>query len=137
MVKLDKGSNTSLEFEAGDHLSVFPSNNSAMVDTIIGQLENGPSPDSPIRVKKATPSGDWDLVSRLPAKCTLRQALTSFIDITSPPTQDVLAIFANLVCVKCIYPIRIAFVITPFSKYHVLQERWWPWTSIILCPCSS
>lgn len=97
LVKLDKGTNASLGFEPGDHLSVFPSNDAGMVDKLIGQLNNAPDPDAPMKIKKCMASGDWEIVNRLPAKCTLRQALTNFIDITSPPTQEILSMFANLV----------------------------------------
>ena len=118
LVRLDKGSNKALNFEPGDHLTVFPSNDPAMVNKIIQQLENAPSPDSPITIKKCTSNGAWEAVSRLPAKCTLRQGLTSFIDITTPPTQDLLGMFANLVsalhCYIGLYSLH------PLNyKYHV------------------
>jgi len=96
LLRLDTEGNESLSFEPGDHVSIFPSNDPAMVDEIIERLDSAPSPDYPITIKKLKSEGDWETVSRLPTNCTLRQALANFIDITTPPTQDMLRLFANL-----------------------------------------
>eukprot|EP00112_Aurelia_sp_Birch-Aquarium-sp1_P021015 Seg555.10 transcript_id=Seg555.10/GoldUCD/mRNA.D3Y31 product="Nitric oxide synthase inducible" protein_id=Seg555.10/GoldUCD/D3Y31 len=104
LVKLEKGNNAACDFEPGDHLAIFPSNEATMVEKLIGQLNNAPDADKPIRLqisKEASGAArkNWEPLKRLPEPCTLRQAFTNFIDITTPPTQDFLKILATMA--KC------------------------------------
>ncbi len=51
LVKLNANDKEELKYEPGDHLSIFPSNEAALVDKLIGQLKGAPHPDSPIRIE--------------------------------------------------------------------------------------
>lgn len=62
LVKLEKGNNAACDFEPGDHLAIFPSNEATMVEKLIGQLNNAPDADKPIRLqisKEASGTYSW------------------------------------------------------------------------------
>eukprot|EP00794_Sanderia_malayensis_P014272 gene14272-15759_t len=84
-----------LKYEPGDHLSIFPCNEAAIVEKLIGQLKNAPNPDDQIQIEVGK-DGRWENFKRLPRGCTLRTALTRFIDITTSPSQEMLTTFAKL-----------------------------------------
>ena len=50
-MKLEKGNKAAFNFEPGDHLAIFPSNEEAMVDKLISRLNNAPDADKPIRIQ--------------------------------------------------------------------------------------
>jgi len=45
-----------------------------------------------------TDDEEWEQDNRLPVPLTLRQALTHYLDITSPPTPQFLSLLAMQVC---------------------------------------
>ena len=100
----------------GDHLAVYPENEVALVNALIKRLSQGSdksvAADRPYLVKIRSQhsmdnthngfanghNGDdqlWSLHDRLPAPVSLREALTRYLDITTPPTQQFLALLAD------------------------------------------
>ncbi|GAB6030176.1 hypothetical protein CHUAL_005852 [Chamberlinius hualienensis] len=104
LVKLDRKSKMNeLCFYPGDHLGVCPTNRKDLVDGIVSRMTwNTVSPDQLIQVsvlkEQHTISGlvkSWVPHDRLP-KCTVRTALSRYLDVTSPPAPQLLKIFASL-----------------------------------------
>uniref|UniRef100_A0A8D1ZWL2 Nitric oxide synthase, inducible n=1 Tax=Sus scrofa TaxID=9823 RepID=A0A8D1ZWL2_PIG len=80
----------------GEHLGVFPANQPALVQGILERVVDGPAPHQPVRLETLSENGSyWVKDKRLPP-CSLSQALTYFLDITTPPTQLLLRKLAQL-----------------------------------------
>eukprot|EP00069_Balaena_mysticetus_P001883 bmy_15632T0 len=80
----------------GEHLGVFPGNQPALVQGILERVVDGPAPHQPMRLETLCENGSyWVRDKRLPT-CSLSQALTYFLDITTPPTQLLLQKLAQL-----------------------------------------
>ncbi|XP_063060626.1 nitric oxide synthase 2b, inducible [Engraulis encrasicolus] len=95
LVELEQESGAGpLEFVPGDHVGVFPGNPAELVTGILKLLTDAPPTNQSLHLETlATSSGSgtpcWQLDRRIPA-CPLAQALTYFLDITSPPSQALL-----------------------------------------------
>ncbi|KAL5016525.1 hypothetical protein ScPMuIL_006114 [Solemya velum] len=94
-------SDSELSYLPGDHVAIFPANSAPHVDAILRKLQNAPDPDQLIRVEvlqeKNAPLGavkGWTTFKKIPL-CTLRTALTRFLDITTPPSQTMLKLFST------------------------------------------
>ncbi|XP_076802082.1 nitric oxide synthase 1-like isoform X1 [Clavelina lepadiformis] len=101
LVKLDTNDSPLLDFEPGDHLGIYPCNQPELVDGLISKLEDAPAKDDVIQMetlkRKNTHLGiieNWEADVRLPP-CSLRTALTRFLDITTPPTPQILSLLAE------------------------------------------
>ncbi|XP_075798425.1 nitric oxide synthase, inducible isoform X1 [Microtus pennsylvanicus] len=71
----------------GEHLGIFPGNQEALVQGILERVVDCPSPHQIVCLEVQDESGSyWVKDKRLPP-CSLTQALTYFLDITTPPTQ--------------------------------------------------
>jgi NADPH-ferrihemoprotein reductase len=80
-----------LHYEAGDHLGVFGCNPDAVVDEYLSVIaDQSPLPFT-LKPLKATASGG----NPLPSRCTLRQALQWYLDLTYPPKRSVLKAFSQ------------------------------------------
>eukprot|EP00794_Sanderia_malayensis_P014342 gene14341-15838_t len=97
LVRLSTGKIDELCYEPGDHLAVFPENRAELVNDLIGLLDNAPDVDQPINIQISKevsgPFGSekkWQSLKRFPEPFTLRQALTRYLDITSPPSPQML-----------------------------------------------
>uniref|UniRef100_A0A6Q2Z3H2 Nitric oxide synthase n=1 Tax=Esox lucius TaxID=8010 RepID=A0A6Q2Z3H2_ESOLU len=87
LVELEKEkSEDVLEFAPGDHVAVFPGNLPQLVDGILKFL---PHPPQTNQVNNNDDEKNWHTVRRIPA-CPLSQALTYFLDVTTPPSQNLL-----------------------------------------------
>ncbi|KAM6163423.1 nitric oxide synthase, inducible [Rhynchocyon petersi] len=87
LVKLSCEESQALNYLPGEHLGVFPANQPALVQGILERLVDGPAPHQLVRLEVLSENGSyWIKDNRLPA-CSLTQALTHFLDITTPPTQ--------------------------------------------------
>ncbi|XP_039109764.1 nitric oxide synthase, inducible isoform X1 [Hyaena hyaena] len=85
-----------LSYVPGEHLGVFPGNQLALVRGILERVVDGPAPHQPVCLETLSESGSyWVRDKRLPP-CSLSQALTYFLDITTPPTQLLLRKLAQL-----------------------------------------
>uniref|UniRef100_A0A670KA16 Nitric oxide synthase n=1 Tax=Podarcis muralis TaxID=64176 RepID=A0A670KA16_PODMU len=93
LIKLSCERNQEVEYLPGDHLGIVPGNCKVLVDGIIARITDAPPPDEIIRLERR--SGYWTADSKFPA-CTLSQALTHFLDITTPPSQQLLRILSQL-----------------------------------------
>ncbi|XP_071945021.1 nitric oxide synthase 1-like isoform X2 [Antedon mediterranea] len=102
LVKMSTGGLDDMGYEPGDHLAIFPANEDSLVNRIITRTDlQGIQPDVVTKLEKqemkTTLLGtvkNWKVEDRLP-QCSLRTALSRYLDITSPPTPDFLALLAN------------------------------------------
>jgi sulfite reductase alpha subunit-like flavoprotein len=76
------------DYEPGDHFGIFPSNPKEIVNALLAHLSRTTrhDPNSSILQVQNLISGKWISDSRLPP-CSLRVALTNYLDITTPPNQ--------------------------------------------------
>ncbi|KAB1266084.1 Nitric oxide synthase; inducible [Camelus dromedarius] len=96
LVELSCEGSQGLSYLPGDHLGVFPGNQPALVQGILERVVDGPAPHQPMRLETLSENGSyWVQDKRLPP-CSLSQALTYFLDITTPPTQLLLRKLALL-----------------------------------------
>ncbi|CAB1349121.1 unnamed protein product [Coregonus sp. 'balchen'] len=83
-----------MNFAPGDHVGVFPENLPQLVAGILKFLPHTPPTNQCLRLEYRSDSclddeKNWQTVERIPA-CTLSQALTYFLDVTTPPCQNLL-----------------------------------------------
>ncbi|XP_047688401.1 nitric oxide synthase, inducible isoform X3 [Prionailurus viverrinus] len=96
LVELSCEDSHRLSYLPGEHLGVFPGNQLALVKGILERVVDGPAPHQPVHLETLSESGSyWVRDKRLPP-CSLSQALTYFLDITTPPTQLLLRKLAQL-----------------------------------------
>lgn len=84
-----------LTYKPGDHLGVFPSNPPTLVDELIDHLTQNRSAftnleDVTVEVEYREDNADWITQHRIPP-CTLREAFSNYLDITSTPGQRFLS----------------------------------------------
>ncbi|KAI7889438.1 cytochrome P450 [Mucor mucedo] len=81
-------------YNAGDHLEVFPENNKGAVEALA--ISFGWILDSVFEVNQESLSNvsPRSLAANIKGPCTIRNMLTSYADITSPPSRAMLACFA-------------------------------------------
>ncbi|XP_037665824.1 nitric oxide synthase, inducible isoform X1 [Choloepus didactylus] len=96
LVELSCEGSRGLNYLPGEHLGVFPANQPALVQGILERVVDRPAPSQTVRLETLSESGKyWVKDKRLPP-CSLSQALTYFLDITTPPTQPLLRKLAQL-----------------------------------------
>uniref|UniRef100_A0A4W5NQF5 Nitric oxide synthase, inducible n=1 Tax=Hucho hucho TaxID=62062 RepID=A0A4W5NQF5_9TELE len=81
-----------MNFAPGDHVGVFPGNLPQLVAGILNFLPHTPPTNQYLRLEYRSDTYDeknWQTVGRIPA-CPLSQALTYFLDVTTPPCQNLL-----------------------------------------------
>lgn len=105
LIKLNTDGQNELRYSPGDHLGVFPCNREELVQALLERVEDPPPANDTVQVetmdkdsnlrlgtgRKAT----WVADTRIPP-CTLRQALTNYLDITTPPTPQLLQLLSIL-----------------------------------------
>uniref|UniRef100_A0A674D3W1 Nitric oxide synthase, inducible n=1 Tax=Salmo trutta TaxID=8032 RepID=A0A674D3W1_SALTR len=77
-----------MNFAPGDHVGVFPGNLPQLVAGILKFLPQPPQTNQYLRLEYHDEK-NWQTVGRIPA-CPLSQALTYFLDVTTPPCQNLL-----------------------------------------------
>ncbi|XP_044860215.1 nitric oxide synthase, endothelial isoform X1 [Mauremys mutica] len=104
LVRLDTAGQPELQYLPGDHVGIFPANRPELVQELLERVEEPPPDEEPVAVEflekatsggRASPKASWVPLGRLPP-CTLRQALTFFLDITTPPSPQLLQLLATL-----------------------------------------
>jgi cytochrome P450/NADPH-cytochrome P450 reductase len=82
-------------YHAGDHLEVFPENNKDTVEALA--LNLGWVLDSVFEIDQETLAdvSPRSLAKNIVGPCSIRNMLTYFADVTSPPSRAVLACFAS------------------------------------------
>uniref|UniRef100_A0A8C7UQJ9 Nitric oxide synthase, inducible n=1 Tax=Oncorhynchus mykiss TaxID=8022 RepID=A0A8C7UQJ9_ONCMY len=83
-----------MNFAPGDHVGVFPGNLPQLVAGILKFLPHTPPTNQCLRLEYRSDTcrddeKNWQTVGRIPA-CPLSQALTYFLDVTTPPSQNLL-----------------------------------------------
>ncbi|XP_038108914.1 nitric oxide synthase isoform X1 [Culex quinquefasciatus] len=90
-----------MAYEPGDHVGIFPANRAEIVDGIIKRLTGVTDPDETLQLQvlkeKQTQNGvykSWEQHERIPI-CSLRTLLSRFLDITTPPSRQLLTFLAS------------------------------------------
>uniref|UniRef100_A0A8C2JFN2 Nitric oxide synthase n=1 Tax=Cyprinus carpio TaxID=7962 RepID=A0A8C2JFN2_CYPCA len=87
------GSTETLNFVPGDHVGIFPGNSPELVAGILKHLPNAPPINQSLRLEflSAYPGTEPSYLQdeRIPP-CPLAQALTYYLDVTTPPSQSLL-----------------------------------------------
>lgn len=114
-----------LEYKPGDHIGLFGANRKELVDAVLAKVNNAPPHDQLVNVEilkeKTTVFGvtkQWLVDERYPA-CSLRTALTYYLDITSPVSQNLLMYFATQASNE-----NDRVQIEKLAKDHVVYEEW-------------
>ncbi|XP_031367225.1 nitric oxide synthase, salivary gland isoform X1 [Apis dorsata] len=102
LLELDDIASMEILYKPGDHLGVFACNRSELVEAILKRVQTPFDPDVPIELQiqkqSHTPNGivkTWIAHDRyLPN--SLRILLKRFLDITTPPTPNLLRYFASI-----------------------------------------
>ncbi|NXA04756.1 NOS2 protein, partial [Sapayoa aenigma] len=96
LVKLSCETSQEVHYLPGEHIGIFPGNQPELVRGIIARVKDAPSADQTIRLETRTDDGYWSSDKKIPA-CTLPEALTYLLDITTPPSQQLLKNLSQLV----------------------------------------
>ncbi|XP_032056529.1 nitric oxide synthase, inducible [Aythya fuligula] len=96
LVKLSCETNQEVRYLPGEHIGIFPGNQPELVRGLISHVKDAPPADQPVRLETCTEGGYWTSDKKIPA-CTLSQALTYLLDITTPPSQQLLKKISQLV----------------------------------------
>ncbi|NWI54792.1 NOS2 protein, partial [Calyptomena viridis] len=96
LVKLSCETNQEVHYLPGEHIGIFPGNQPELVCGIIARVKDAPPDDQTVRLETCTDGGYWSSVKKIPA-CTLPEALTYLLDITTPPSQQLLKKLSQLV----------------------------------------
>ncbi|KAM3936048.1 nitric oxide synthase, inducible [Leptodactylus fuscus] len=87
LVKLSSENSQEVEYLPGEHVGVFPGNQPELVTSIMKLLKDAPPINQDIRLETRSEQGNfWTISEKIPP-CSLSQALTYFLDITTPPSQ--------------------------------------------------
>ncbi|KAK3106113.1 hypothetical protein FSP39_013027, partial [Pinctada imbricata] len=100
LVKLDTSGRSELRYSPGDHVAIYPANSGKIVDGIINHLKDPSAADKLIQVYVSRrregqndSTEEWGDFKKLPL-CSVKTALTRFLDITTPPSIDFLKAMA-------------------------------------------
>uniref|UniRef100_H2ZG23 Nitric oxide synthase 3 n=1 Tax=Ciona savignyi TaxID=51511 RepID=H2ZG23_CIOSA len=88
LIQLEKKNSDVLNFQPGDHLGIYPRNDPALVKALISKIRDATDDSTVVRLEY------WDADTRLPS-CTLTMAFSRFLDITTPPTPQLLKLFSE------------------------------------------
>ncbi|XP_059613419.1 nitric oxide synthase [Phlebotomus argentipes] len=90
-----------INYEPGDHVGIVPENRQDIVNGIIERLAGVENPDAPLQLEvlkeSHTPNGieqSWVPHDKIPA-CSLRTLLTRYLDITTPPSRQILTLLST------------------------------------------
>ncbi|XP_044278442.1 nitric oxide synthase, endothelial isoform X2 [Varanus komodoensis] len=100
LVKLQTGDQPELQYQPGDHVSIFPANRPELVEGLLERVEDPPPAEEAVAVEVLEAGTEgvrrlWVPSARLPP-CTLRQALTFLLDVAAPPSPQLLQLLAAL-----------------------------------------
>ncbi|XP_032903465.1 nitric oxide synthase, endothelial-like [Amblyraja radiata] len=90
-----------LSYQPGDHVGIHPDNPEDQVQRLLRRLESLPPRNDLVQLERLRDGPhpgrgrSWVPEPRLPP-CTVSQALTHLLDITSPPSPDLLLLLASL-----------------------------------------
>lgn len=105
MVVLEASSDSELKYAPGDHIGIYAVNRDDIVNGIVQRLDPGSAdPDAVFRVQyrdivqnpiTGEQKETWQDNGRLPP-CSLRMALSRYLDITTPASQELLKYLAAM-----------------------------------------
>ncbi|KAM4687612.1 nitric oxide synthase 3 isoform 2-T2 [Discoglossus pictus] len=105
LVQLNTDGQKELSYSPGDHLGIFPCNREELVMNLLERVEDPPPANDNVQVETLDTDNNkmlgtgrkasWVPDTRIPP-CTLRQALTHYLDITTPPTPQLLQLLSTL-----------------------------------------
>uniref|UniRef100_A0A8C5W8L8 Nitric oxide synthase n=1 Tax=Leptobrachium leishanense TaxID=445787 RepID=A0A8C5W8L8_9ANUR len=133
LVQLSTGGQRELRYSPGDHLGVFPCNREELVMALLERVEDPPPANDTVQVETLDKESNrhlagnkmlWVSDTRIPP-CTLRQALTNYLDITTPPSPQLL----QLLSVLCEEPDERKRLETLSQDSRLYEE--WKWNR---CP---
>ncbi|XP_039593239.1 nitric oxide synthase, endothelial-like [Polypterus senegalus] len=93
LLRLDTRDQEKLQYVPGDHLGIFPTNRQELVDAVLARVIDPPPINENIVLETLEENNgvsSWARTDRLPP-CTLRQALSHFLDLTSTPSPQFLS----------------------------------------------
>ncbi|NXR46173.1 NOS2 protein, partial [Hippolais icterina] len=99
LVKLHCETNQEVHYLPGEHIGIFPGNQAELVHGIIARVKDAPPADQTVRLETCIDGAYWTSHEKIPA-CTLQEALTYLLDITTPPSQQLLKKLSQLVTVE-------------------------------------
>ncbi|XP_053569238.1 nitric oxide synthase, endothelial isoform X2 [Bombina bombina] len=128
LVHLSTDGQSELSYSPGDHLGIFPCNREELVVYLLERVEDPPPANDTVQVEtvdtdKRLGTGkkaSWVPDTRIPP-CTLRQALTHYLDITTPPTPQLLQLLSTL----CEEPEEASRLETLSQDARLYEE--WKW----------
>ncbi|XP_044753719.1 nitric oxide synthase, salivary gland isoform X3 [Coccinella septempunctata] len=99
LVRFEK---VSMTYSPGDHMGVFAVNRAEIVDGILERLQGVDDPDAPVELQilqeLQTSNGiqkNWKQHEKRPV-CSVREMFMRYLDITTPPTPNLLQNFASI-----------------------------------------
>ncbi|XP_067393807.1 nitric oxide synthase, inducible [Emydura macquarii macquarii] len=95
LLKLSCETNQEVQYLPGEHVGIFPGNQPEIVSGIIERVKDASPTDQTIRLETYSDGGYWTSDKKIPP-CTLSQALTYFLDVTTPPSQQLLKKLSQL-----------------------------------------
>lgn len=131
LVELEASDGRASFYMPGDHLGVYPENRKQIVDGILGHLSQYDADQEYqifIKNNQIDESADddqkWVLNQKL-SFASLREALTRYLDITTPPTQQILALFA-VNATNTEDRVKLQVLATDSSKYEQWKAQNYP-----------
>ncbi|XP_076335461.1 nitric oxide synthase, inducible-like isoform X2 [Tachypleus tridentatus] len=95
LVRLDTRKSQDFTFEPGDHLGVFPTNLTNIVNRIMSRLDLADRSEKNVVQVENLVADRWQPYQRLPP-CTLRTALSKYLDVTSSPSVRILKLLSTM-----------------------------------------
>ncbi|XP_050717213.1 nitric oxide synthase, salivary gland-like [Eriocheir sinensis] len=115
-------------YTPGDHVGLFPHNPTGLVSSLLAQLSHLPHPEEPVQVEvRPNKDSEWETDTRLPP-ATLRNLLTHYLDLTSPPSPA----FLLMLAAHATHPPH-GRRLTSLAKDQKQYQEWreWRWPNVV------
>ncbi|KFM79120.1 Nitric oxide synthase, inducible, partial [Stegodyphus mimosarum] len=89
LICLEASDPSMLNYEPGDHIAIFPTNPSSVVNAVLRRIKKSEVNCDDVVQLESFQGGAWKLFDRLPP-ASLRTYLKNYLDITTPPTSSLL-----------------------------------------------
>ena len=86
--------NSEVSYDPGDHLSIFPRNETRKVEYLKSRMNNNPPSDKLVTLQVDN-GGFWENQEDLPSEVLIDDLLYYFLDINMVPSQQMLDVFAT------------------------------------------